>query len=260
MARVLLVDDDQRTLQLYGGILRDGGFLVDAACSASDALSLCQRSLPDVALVDLNLPDMSGLQLLDTLRQQNVRTPVIIVTGFGSCRSAVEAMRAGAVDFVEKPLIGDELVEVVRRGLLPSSSAGYAYGDPDVTLHAAKRWAARVHKILESQSDVRTLSEWAHHAGVSVGSLKATCQAVRVSPRRSLILGRLLRALHGGRRFCIRAEDLLDIHDRRTLASWLSLAGIPVLAGDVGAFVALQQIVTTPSLKTELQRALSGRH
>jgi DNA-binding response OmpR family regulator len=259
MVRVLLVDDDPGTLVGYSGILRTEGFQVSAACSAADAISQWQHNPPDIALVDLQLPDMSGLELLDTLRQRSVRTPIIIVTGFGSCRSAVEAMRVGAADFVEKPLIGDELVQIVRRGLpRPPAATDEEFHDPAVMLHAAQRWAALVHKILDSQSDVRTLAEWAHHAGASIGGVKASCQAVRVSPRHSLILARLLRALYGAKRFCIPAEDLLDIHDRRTLASWLSLAGVPVLAGEPREFVARQQLVTTASLKTELQRVLSG--
>ena len=84
-----------------------------------------------------------------------------------------------------------------------------------------------------SGSDLRTLADWARHAGVSVAVLKTTCRLADVSPRRSLVLGRLTRALIDQQRCSLRLEDLLDVHDPRTITSWLALAGTPKLDGGV---------------------------
>ena len=80
--------------------------------SAEDALKLADRA--DVIITDLRLPGISGLDLLQKLRSQDSRTPVIVMTAFGSIETAVEAMKAGAVDFLPKPFSLDHLMTVVE--------------------------------------------------------------------------------------------------------------------------------------------------
>lgn len=111
--RVLVVDDDAGTLETFSLVLAQAGYVAVAASTASRALEESRRFSFDLALVDLHLNGSSGLATIRPLSP----TPVIIVTGFGEVASAVEALKLGAADYVEKPLVGEELISVVERNL-----------------------------------------------------------------------------------------------------------------------------------------------
>ena len=257
MIRILVADGDESTVEGFTSILRHEEFLVDGAGTSRDALTLLERTLFHLVLTEVHLPDAPGLSLVEQARARGIRTPFLIVTGSGSYQSAVEAVRIGAVDYVEKPLARDELVDVVRRGLRARTpDTGASEAERSVTPHAARRWAWTVSTIPTSVSDLRTLANWARHAGVSVAVLKSVCRLARVSPRRSLVLGRLTRALIAQQRCDLRVEDLLDIHDERTFASWLALAGAPRLDSGVDSFLLTQQLVPDRTLVRELRHAL----
>ncbi len=259
MIRILVADNDEATIGEFASILRHEEFLVDGAANSRDALTLLERTRFHLVLTELHLPDAPGLSWIERARARGIWTPFLIVTASGSYQSAVEAVRIGAIDYVEKPLKRNELVEVVRRGLRGRTpDTGASELDQSVTRHAARRWALPVAAILTSGSDLRTLAAWARHAGVSVAVLKSTCCLADVSPRRSLILGRLVRALIDQQRYGLRLEDLLDVHDQRTITSWLTLAGMPRLDIGVDAFLLTQQLVPDPTLLDELRRALAG--
>ncbi len=95
--------------------LRSAGFEVDQAGSAEEALKLADRA--DLILTDLRLPGMDGLELLSLIRRQNTQTPVVVMTAFGTIETAVEAMKAGAADFLLKPFSLDHLMAVVNKAL-----------------------------------------------------------------------------------------------------------------------------------------------
>jgi DNA-binding NtrC family response regulator len=113
--RVLVVEDEdklRRVLQLH---LQGVGFEVDQARSAEEGLRFAERA--DLVITDLKLPGMDGLELIAALRRQNSRTPVVMITAFGSVETAVEAMKSGASDFVTKPFSLDHLLTVVNKAL-----------------------------------------------------------------------------------------------------------------------------------------------
>jgi DNA-binding NtrC family response regulator len=95
--------------------LKGAGFEVEQAGNVEDAMRLADRA--DVILTDLRLPGVSGLELLANLRRQDSHTPVVVMTAFGSIETAVEAMKAGAVDFLPKPFSLDHLMTVVNKAL-----------------------------------------------------------------------------------------------------------------------------------------------
>jgi DNA-binding NtrC family response regulator len=95
--------------------LKAAGFEVEQAGSAEEALKLADGA--DVILTDLRLPGISGVELLANLRRQDSHTPVIVMTAFGSIETAVDAMKAGAVDFLPKPFSLDHLMTVVKKAL-----------------------------------------------------------------------------------------------------------------------------------------------
>jgi DNA-binding NtrC family response regulator len=115
MKRILVVDDDQESCELLREIFSAEGWHVDTALSPSQAFSVAEQKKIDLVVSDVNLEaNQSGLDLLKDLRTQ---CPVILVTGFGTLDSAVEAAREGAWDFISKPFKVQEVVAIARRAL-----------------------------------------------------------------------------------------------------------------------------------------------
>ncbi len=112
---ILVVEDEEKLRRVVELQLKGAGFDVDQAGNVEDAMRLADRA--DVILTDLRLPGTSGLELLANLRRQDSHTPVIVMTAFGSIETAVEAMKAGAVDFLPKPFSLDHLMTVVNKAL-----------------------------------------------------------------------------------------------------------------------------------------------
>ena len=113
--RILVVDDEEKLRRVIELQLATAGFEVDKAASAEEALKLVERA--DLVLTDLKLPGMDGLELLGAIRRQNMFSPVIVMTAFGSIEVAVEAMKAGAADFLLKPFSLDHLMAVIQKAL-----------------------------------------------------------------------------------------------------------------------------------------------
>jgi DNA-binding NtrC family response regulator len=113
--RVLIVEDEEKLRRVIELQLRSAGFEVDKAASAEEALRLADRT--DLILTDLRLPGMDGLELLELLHRQDSQIPVVVMTAFGTVESAVEAMKAGAVDFLLKPFSLDHLMAVIQKAL-----------------------------------------------------------------------------------------------------------------------------------------------
>ncbi len=113
--RILVVDDEEKLRRVIELQLSAAGFEVDKAASAEEALKLVERA--DLVVTDLKLPGMDGLELLAAIRRQNMHAPVILMTAFGTIEVAVEAMKAGAVDFLLKPFSLDHLMAVVHKAL-----------------------------------------------------------------------------------------------------------------------------------------------
>lgn len=113
--RILVVDDEEKLRRVIELQLASAGFEVDKAGSAEEALKMVDRA--DLIVTDLKLPGMDGLELLASIRRQNMQSPVIVMTAFGTIEVAVEAMKAGAVDFLLKPFSLDHLMAVVEKAL-----------------------------------------------------------------------------------------------------------------------------------------------
>ncbi len=113
--RVLVVDDDPDVRRLVGVVLARQQLTVVEAASGNDAILLLSRDEFDVALVDVMLPDQSGLDILRWARGADVATEFIVLTGHADVETAVEAMRLGAYDFIAKPWKNAELTEIVAK-------------------------------------------------------------------------------------------------------------------------------------------------
>jgi len=102
MPRVLLVDDDVTALEQFAFAFRHAGFEVELATTGREGINIGLHCRPDAAIIDLRLPDISGLDVLEQLRQTS--SQLIMVTGFATTDVAVAAMRLGANDILEKPV------------------------------------------------------------------------------------------------------------------------------------------------------------
>ena len=113
--RILIVEDEDKLRRILELQLLDSGFDVEKAAKAEEALPLIDRA--DLILTDFKLPGMSGLEMLQLVRRQDSHVPVIVMTAFGTVENAVEAMKAGAADFLLKPFSLDHLTTVVNKAL-----------------------------------------------------------------------------------------------------------------------------------------------
>ena len=112
---LLVVDDDRQLLESMSDWLRSHGLTVATSSGYGDALEQLSKQQFEMLLVDVRLPDGDGFDLLELVRRNHPETHVILMTGYGDPDAAVEAVRAGAADYLTKPLISDELLLVIER-------------------------------------------------------------------------------------------------------------------------------------------------
>src|SRR5277367_2939386 len=116
-ARLLIVDDESGIRESLGALLRDEGYEVEVASSGEECLDLIDRHKFDLALLDIWLPKMDGLETLERMQAQDGSPIAVMISGHGNIEGAVRATKLGAFDFVEKPLSLDKIVVVVRNAL-----------------------------------------------------------------------------------------------------------------------------------------------
>jgi two-component system NtrC family response regulator len=112
---ILVVDDEPAQRELLGGFLAKRGWSVELAAGGAEALAILRRTSIDLVLADYRMPDLSGIDLLKAIKQLNPEVPFVLITAYGSIGSAVEAMKAGAYDYLTKPIELEELVHLIHR-------------------------------------------------------------------------------------------------------------------------------------------------
>ena len=136
---ILVVDDTPGTLEVLQRSLTAEGYTMYTAPNAVDALKLLDGTLVDLVITDLKMPKISGIDLIRHIRENYKNTAVMMITGYATVESAVEAVKSGAEEYVPKPFTGDELLVAVRRVLdklrqrreaatKPAQAAEFAYG------------------------------------------------------------------------------------------------------------------------------------
>jgi DNA-binding NtrC family response regulator len=115
MSRILIVDDELQIRRILSVLLTERGYEIAASETGEEALVLQPKFQPDIVLLDINLPGIGGLETLKNLLAQDPRTVCIMMTAFGTIRSAVQAMRLGAFDYLSKPFDNDELLLTIER-------------------------------------------------------------------------------------------------------------------------------------------------
>jgi len=140
-ASILIVDDERNVRLMYRAAL-DNIFKVDEADSAAKALEMLGVHHYDVAILDLRMPEMTGLELLEQMNHLAITTPVVFVTAYADVPNAVSAMKFGAIDFLQKPITPDQLRTIVKDILvrhLPEERKTPEPHDFDHFLRCAKR-------------------------------------------------------------------------------------------------------------------------
>lgn len=114
---VVVVDDDEAVRGALVWSLKEAGFRVQSFASGEELLATGPGDRPGCLVLDLRMPGMSGLELQDALKERGILLPIIFISGHGDIPSSVRAIKAGAMDFVEKPLSRDALIERIRHAL-----------------------------------------------------------------------------------------------------------------------------------------------
>jgi two-component system response regulator RegA len=269
-ASVLVIEDDESHCDFIRDMLRGIGCDVTVATYATHGLAIARTNLFDLVLVDYRLPDLSGMDVLRMMVDERPGARVAVVSGFLTVSVAVEALKLGAVDVIEKPVTVDQVAALIERvtanGAQSTGVFHAATGEAEAEYNQrfprsiTERWVMHVLKGCHAEADLRTLEQWAHAAGVSYTSLCEHCRLLGIRPQYARDLTRCLRALIASATSECPPEVLLDVSDRRTLATLLRRAGSTFRGmashpGVVEAFLREQQFVATdnPAMKTLLE-------
>ncbi|MFZ0242123.1 MAG: response regulator [Desulfobacterales bacterium] len=113
--KVLLVDDEKDFLEVMAERMSARGMEVSTASSAAEAIRLAEKESFDAIIVDLMMPEMDGLEALKLLKKEKPESQIILLTGHASLEKGIEAMKLGAVDFLEKPADMNELTKKIKK-------------------------------------------------------------------------------------------------------------------------------------------------
>ncbi len=115
--RILIIDDEKNIRDIFSLLLNEKGYAVETAETGQEGFERAQKFLPDIILLDMNLPDMSGLDVFSLIKDALSNVQIIIITAYGTIKNAVEATKMGAYDYLEKPVDNDELLLAIGRAL-----------------------------------------------------------------------------------------------------------------------------------------------
>jgi FixJ family two-component response regulator len=122
--KVLVIDDEQIVLNSVGRILEGGEYELDATLSGRQGLEWALGRSYDVVLTDVRMPDMGGMLILRDIKKAKPSTPVIIITGYANVQTAMQAMKLGAAEYIEKPFTPDQLLKAVNTAVDRAGSVG----------------------------------------------------------------------------------------------------------------------------------------
>jgi len=115
--KALVIDDEQVVLDSVSKILTDENYKVDVSLSGREGLNWAIQKEYDIVLTDIRMPDIGGMRVLRDIKRANPSLPVVMITGYASIPSSVQAMKLGAADYIEKPFTPDQLINAVASAL-----------------------------------------------------------------------------------------------------------------------------------------------
>lgn len=114
---ILVIDDEPGVLEALSDVLADNGYRVECAGGGGEGLEKIEALNPDAVLLDIRMPDIDGLKVLELVKRRGERTPIILITAYGSTQTTIEAMKLGAFDYLMKPLKINDLLEVLKKAV-----------------------------------------------------------------------------------------------------------------------------------------------
>lgn len=189
---VFVVDDDSRFLRSTMRLLKSEEMSVLAFNSGQEFLDSYTPGDPGCLLLDLMMPEMSGIEVLEQMRQRNWTLPTIVMTAFGSVVSAVKAMKLGAIDFVEKPIHRNtELLELIRNALKTRQPSVETRQEIERTGELLQTLTDREVEVLNRVIDGLSSREIASELGISLNTVSSQrasiMEKLEVSSSQSLV-------------------------------------------------------------------------
>ncbi len=187
-ATILVVDDEEDIRQLLAALLRRAGYEVSVAQSGEEALAKLRETPCDLVITDLRMPGMDGLQLLRRIATEFPTSRAIVLTGYGSIQSAVEATKLGADNYISKPIVFDEFLQAVRATL----ERGQPVRPTPSPTHEVSTLAALTRLLAQPSLSLEQLAQGSVEIVSSMLSARACMSVVDLSTGREIV-----RAEHG---------------------------------------------------------------
>jgi len=170
---VFVVDDDQAMRQSLQWLIESVGMAVETYGSADEFMNNYYPGRAGCLLLDVRMPGMSGLELQQHFVDHEIRIPIIIITGHGDVPMAVRAMKAGAVDFIEKPFNDELLLESIRNALVYDFEQRTTQSERAEIAARLDQLTPREHEVMEMVTDGRSNKDIAASLGVSAKTVEA---------------------------------------------------------------------------------------
>ena len=148
--KALVIDDEQVVLDSVKKVLAAENYDVDLTLKGKIGIDMAIKNSYDIVLTDIRMPDIGGLIVLRDIKRSKPSLPVMIITGFGSVRSAVQAMKLGAVDYIQKPFDPDQLVQSISRAIDTAKSQ-----EPEQQRIIHKQEVIKVLELAANDSNLR---------------------------------------------------------------------------------------------------------
>ncbi len=190
--RVFVVDDDPDLRHSLRWLLESAGHTVDVFASAEDFLSRFRPGMPGCVLLDIRMPGMGGLSLLDLIHEYGASLPIIVFTGHGDVPIAVRSLKAGAFDFIEKPANRKQILDRVRDALSVDKDQRERNAEHALLMSQFSRLSSREREVLDKLVDGDTTKTIA----VSLNLSEKTIEKYRASLMEKMgtrSLGKLIR-------------------------------------------------------------------
>lgn len=170
---VCVVDDDQAMRNSLKWLIESVGMQVESFSSADDFLAQHQPGQTGCLVLDVRMPGMSGLDLQEHLAANNIRIPVVIITGHGDVPMAVRAMKCGAIDFIEKPFNDEVLLDAIRRAIAHEEQQRSHHMENLQLKERLAQLTPREHEVMEMVTEGKSNKEIANALGVSAKTIEA---------------------------------------------------------------------------------------
>ena len=169
---VFLVDDDPAVRDAVGLLLRASGLTVEAFAGAVDFLASNAACRPGCLVLDVRMPEMSGLELQKKLNAAGCRIPIIFMSGHGDVPMAIRAMKAGALDFIEKPFTGERLLTRVHEALTIDARERCRQAQRDTAITRLTRLSPREREVLDRVAEGQYNKTIAAELDISISTVE----------------------------------------------------------------------------------------